>query len=103
MSDHSEHCGLAALSICEALLLALKDGAILPESEIVGILRDAAVTHENAATVAESQSEKELHEAAAILIFGIIAGRSQIRHSGASELQLEGKSTPAEGRPDMTR
>jgi hypothetical protein len=43
-----EHAGQAALSICEALLLAMNDHGVLPEHEIVGVLRDAAATHENA-------------------------------------------------------
>jgi hypothetical protein len=33
---------MAALSICEALLLALNDAKILPEDEIMGVLGDAA-------------------------------------------------------------
>ena len=40
MSKHSTETGRAALSICEALLLALNDAKILPEREIVGILED---------------------------------------------------------------
>ena len=39
--------GTAALAICELLLLALNDHKILPEREIVGILKDAAAAHEN--------------------------------------------------------
>jgi hypothetical protein len=38
---------MAAFSICEALQLALQDRNLLPEREIVGVLRDAATTHEN--------------------------------------------------------
>lgn len=38
MSTASEHAGQAALSICEALLLALNDRGLLPEQEIVGVL-----------------------------------------------------------------
>lgn len=34
MSEHNTYSGLAALSICEALLLALNDAKVLPESEI---------------------------------------------------------------------
>lgn len=36
MSDYNTYSGMAALSICEALLLALNDAQVLPESEIVG-------------------------------------------------------------------
>ncbi|TYB88555.1 hypothetical protein [Oceaniovalibus sp. ACAM 378] len=35
----------AALTICEPLFLALNDHAILPETAIMGSLRDLAVTH----------------------------------------------------------
>ena len=48
MSEQSTYSGMAALSICEALMLALNDAHILPETEIVGVLKDAAATHENA-------------------------------------------------------
>ena len=34
--------GLAALSICEAILLSLTDNAIIDEAEAKGILSDAA-------------------------------------------------------------
>ena len=38
---------MAALSICESLMLALNDAHILPEAEILGVLKDAAEVHEN--------------------------------------------------------
>jgi hypothetical protein len=47
MSDQRDTSGMAAFSICEALQLALQDRNLLPEREIVGVLRDAATTHEN--------------------------------------------------------
>ena len=71
MSTASEHAGRAALSICEALLLALNDRGVLPEHEIVGVLRDAAATHENAVG---TDHETENHRAVADLINAIIAG-----------------------------
>jgi ABC-type Mn2+/Zn2+ transport system ATPase subunit len=40
MSTATEHAGEAALSICEALLLALNDRGLLPKHEIVGVLLD---------------------------------------------------------------
>ena len=70
MPDDSDHSGKAALTICEALLLA--------EHEIVGLLRDAAATHENAT---RSDSEKEAHRAAASLINEIIVGGYPVRRS----------------------
>ena len=76
MIDTNEFAGMAALSICEALLLALNDSKLLPESEVVGVLRDAAATHENAAgTELESQN----HRAVADLINAIIAGGNSVR------------------------
>jgi hypothetical protein len=48
MSTANDHAGLAALSICEALLLAMNDRGLLPENEIVGVLQDAAASHANA-------------------------------------------------------
>jgi len=67
--------GTAALAICESLLLALNDRNILPEKEIVGILRDAAAAHEYA-PVGE---RAELHAAVAALINGILTGGNSVR------------------------
>jgi hypothetical protein len=67
---------MAALSICEALLLALNDQNVLPKSEGLGILRDAAATHENAIG---SDSEKNEHQAAAALINRVVAGGNSVR------------------------
>ncbi len=33
MSDQNDHSGIAALTICEALLLAMNDHKLLPEHE----------------------------------------------------------------------
>jgi hypothetical protein len=76
MSTASEHASQAALSICEALLLAMKDRRVLPEHEIVGILRDAAATHENAVG---TELEMAKHRAVAELINAIIAGGNSVR------------------------
>jgi len=76
MSTASEHAGQAALSICEALLLAMNDRGLLPEHEIVGVLRDAAATHENAVG---TDHETENHRAVADLINAIIAGGNSVR------------------------
>lgn len=71
MSDQRDPAGMAAFSICEALLLALQDRNLLPEREIVGILRDAAATHENARGL---ETERKIHIATAKLINEIIVG-----------------------------
>ena len=59
MSVPNEIAGLAALSICESLLLALNDRKILPEHEIVGILQDAAAAHEFAVD-AKNEADAEM-------------------------------------------
>ncbi len=76
MADNNTESGIAALSICEALLLALNDAKVLPESEIMGILRDAAVSHESAGG---SGAEMEMHSNVASLINRIIAGGNSVR------------------------
>jgi hypothetical protein len=78
MMDDQTHSGMAALSICEALLLALNDAGILPEQEIMGVLADAAATHENAIG---SNTDVESHHAAAALIRRIIAGGNSVRRA----------------------
>ncbi len=78
MSTSNDHAGLAALSICEALLLAMNDHGVLPEHEILGILRDAAATHEGALG---TEGKAETHRAVAALINAIIAGGNSVRRS----------------------
>lgn len=70
--------GMAALTICEALLLALNDAQILPEKEIMGILKDAAAAHENAEG---SVADAENHRAVAALIRRIITGGNSVRRA----------------------
>jgi len=67
---------MAAISICESLMLALNDANILPETEIRGVLRDAAATHEKAEG---SAADLEMHRAVADLINRIIAGGNPVR------------------------
>ena len=68
--------GLAALTICESLLLALNDRKILPEHEIMGILHDAVATHADAPTNAYSP---EVHAQVAALITRIIDSGNSVR------------------------
>lgn len=76
MTTPHDVAGTAALSIVEGLLLALNDRDILPEGEIMGILRDAADAHENAD---EENGEAPLNAAVATLIQKIIAGGNSVR------------------------
>jgi hypothetical protein len=68
--------GSAALAICESLLLALNDRNILPEHEILGILKDAAAAHANDPG---TDGLADHHRAVAALIDGILAGGNSVR------------------------
>lgn len=61
--------GIAALAICESLLLALNERRILPEIEILGVLVDAAASHSNAP---EGDGHEHMHSNVAGLIQRII-------------------------------
>ena len=76
MAEFPDVAGTAALTICESLLLALNDRNVLPEGEIVGILRDAAHAHSPGA----ASGNPELHKAVAALITRIIDGGNSVRH-----------------------
>ena len=76
MSDLPDVFGRAALTICESLLLALNDRNMIPEVEIVGILKDAATTHDNAPP---GDGMEATHKAVAVLIHNIIDGRNSVR------------------------
>lgn len=68
--------GAAALAICESLLLALNDNGVLPEHEIVGILKDAATANQD---VPGNEENTILHAAVAKLINSIIDGGNSVR------------------------
>ena len=72
----AEVTAVAALTICESLLLALNDRDILPEHQIVGVLRDAAAAHSNDPG---DDGQGELHSAVAELINRIIDGGNSVR------------------------
>lgn len=78
MVENTTYSGIAALSICEALMLALNDADILPEKEILGVLKDAAATHEKAEG---SDAELDMHKGVAALINRIIAGGNSVRRT----------------------
>jgi hypothetical protein len=76
MPKSSEFEGMAALAICESLLLALNDRKILPEREIVGVLVDAAAAHTNAPA---GDGREAMHIGVAALIQRIIDGGNSVR------------------------
>jgi hypothetical protein len=67
-----EFSGLAALSICESLLLALSDLKVLSRQDVSGVLEDAATAHRNATGTPQ---EIEGHRAVAAIIDRVLAGR----------------------------
>lgn len=72
MTALNDIAGQAALTICESLLLALSERNILPQSEIIGILKDAAASHEFLPVC----DDAEQHAAVAALINTMIDHRS---------------------------
>ena len=76
MTTAQDVAGTAALSIVEGLLLALNDRNVLPEREIIGILKDAAAAHENAD---KGNGDARLNAAVASLINKIIDGGNSVR------------------------
>ena len=64
--------GLAALSICESLLIELADRKLLSDHEVQGLLEDAAAAHRNAKG---TRQELEVHRAVAAIIERLRAGR----------------------------
>ncbi len=49
MTDRWEHAGVAALSICESLLLCLRDEGVLQWHAVNDLLEDAAVMYDEQA------------------------------------------------------
>ncbi|MFZ4806814.1 MAG: hypothetical protein ACOYLQ_06105 [Hyphomicrobiaceae bacterium] len=75
---HNAASGLAALAICESLLLAMGDLKIMGESEVVGIVADAASAHRGAGSTPQ---EKAMHLAVADILDRIVSGGNSIRRA----------------------
>lgn len=67
--------GLAALSICESLLLALSDLKIMRDKDASGVLEDAAAAHRGAGA---STPEVALHLEVVAIIDRIMSGGNSI-------------------------
>ena len=68
--------GLAALSICESLLLAMTDLKLLNEMDAIGIVQDAASAHREAG---KTEHQAALHREVATILDQIISGGNSIR------------------------
>ena len=70
--------GLAALSICESILISLQDLKIVSAKEVSAILEDAAEAHRNAD---QSFQDPALHREVVDLIERIVAGGNSVGKS----------------------
>ena len=68
--------GVAALGICESLLLALTDLKIVSEQDARDLLTDVLTTHTEAA---ETSSTPQNHQAVVDLVKRILAGNDGVR------------------------
>ena len=68
--------GLAALSICESLLLAMGDLKVMNENQVMGVMNDAADAHRNAVG---SVKDKALHLEVVAILDRIIASGNSVR------------------------
>ena len=73
----SDPAGLAALAICESMLLSLTEAGSIDNNEARAILEDAAAAHRNAAGLVDGASDDHLEAAA--LIERMLAGRDPVR------------------------
>lgn len=71
--------GMAALSICESLLLAMGDLKIMNEQHALEVINDAATSHQAASDAAASTEAAALHLEVVAILNRIIAGGNSIR------------------------
>ncbi len=69
--------GMAALGICESMLLALTDLKIISDKDARDLLTDVATTHTEAATKSTNPAN---HQAVVGIVQRILAGRNGVRH-----------------------
>jgi hypothetical protein len=69
--------GIAALGICESLLLALTDLKIMSEKDARDVLTDVATTHSEAAAASQAP---ERHQAVVKIVERILAGKNGASH-----------------------
>jgi len=77
MTQPADPEGLAALSICESLLLALTDLKIISQNDMRDLLADVATTHAEAAIVSKSPDR---HRDVVAIVQRILAGKDPMPH-----------------------
>lgn len=70
----AQACSLAALSVCEALLVALVDQKIIPGTEAMGVLTDATAAHREQGEGSGGEASK----AAAAIIRAMLARNASL-------------------------
>lgn len=68
--------GIAALGICESLMLALTEAKILSDREVRDLLSDVAAAHQCAIATSESPDR---HQAVIAIVERILAGKNGVR------------------------
>jgi hypothetical protein len=84
MHADSGAAGLAALSICESILLSLIENKIIDATEAKAILEDAANAHREAAPLMDDDSDADRHAQVAALIASLIAHGNSVRYADRS-------------------
>ena len=79
MRGGSEAAGVAALSVCESLLLSLTDNGIIDAAEAKAIFVDAAAAHRGAVPLADGDAS--VHEEVAALLEAIIQNGNSVRRA----------------------
>lgn len=69
--------GMAALGICEWLLIALNELKIVSEKKTRDLLTDVGTKHKEAALAAQAP---ERHQAVVEIVQRILAGKNGVRH-----------------------
>lgn len=80
MSENSDvrgiAAGMAALSICESLILAMGDLKIMGEAAAIGIIKDAANAHRD---IGATTTDKALNLEVVAILERIIEGGNSVR------------------------
>jgi hypothetical protein len=80
MNTTPEVAGLAALAICESILLSLTENNVIDGAEAKAILEDAAAAHRNAVSLSAGGARHD-HAAAAALIESIMRDGNSVRRA----------------------
>lgn len=75
MTEHTRFTGaegLAALGICESLVIALTELRVIGEQDARNLLTDVAVRHREAAAISQTPAQ---HQAVVEILAGILVGK----------------------------